>query len=154
MLKQKDRLILSHLRKDARRTLTDISRRTYIPVTTIYDHIKRYEKRFIKKHTSIIDFKKLGYNSKTAIAIRVETGKDDVLKFLLGSASVNSAYRLNSDFDFLVEVVGKNDQFIDEFVKGLKQQYKIADTLVLPISDDLKQEEFLAESEQEPLNQL
>jgi len=59
-MKLKDMMLLSNLRANARETLTNISKRTNIPISTIFDRLKLHEKNLIKKHTAIIDFALLG----------------------------------------------------------------------------------------------
>ena len=69
-LKEREMQLLSRFRTDARTSLTDMSKQTKIPVSTIFDKLRHYEdNNIIKKHTSLIDFKKLGYDIKTQILI-------------------------------------------------------------------------------------
>jgi len=59
MLPEKDLLILKHLRNNARKTLTSISKETNIPTSTVFDRLRIHEKGIIKKYTSIIDIENL-----------------------------------------------------------------------------------------------
>ena len=144
MLKRKDLLILSYLRNNARQRLTSISRRTHIPVTTIYDNVRRYEKRFISKHTSIIDFKKLGFNAKTKIALKVNGSKAELLNYLQEHPNVNSLYRTGSEYDVLAELVFREFRDVDEFMETLKNRFEVEKSFVLNITEDLKREEFMS----------
>ena len=63
-MKTKDMQILCHLRQDARMPLTKMSKKTHIPVSTIFDKIKTYENNLIVRHTTLIDFGQLGYNTR------------------------------------------------------------------------------------------
>ena len=144
MLKRKDLLILSYLRNNARQRLTSISRRTHIPVTTIYDNVRRYEKRFIAKHASLIDFKKLGFNAKTKLAVKVNGSKAELLTYLQDHPNVNSLYRTGSDYDVLAELVFRELRDVDEFMETLKKRFEVEKSLVLPITEDLKREEFMS----------
>ncbi|MFH1064323.1 MAG: Lrp/AsnC ligand binding domain-containing protein [Candidatus Woesearchaeota archaeon] len=143
MLKRKDLMILSYLRNNARQRLTSISRRTHIPVTTIYDNVRRYEKRFITKHSSLIDFKKLGFNAKTKIALKVGGSKAELLTYLQDHPNVNSLYRTSSDFDVLAELVFRELRDVDEFMETLKGRFDVEKSLVLNITEDLKREDFM-----------
>ena len=62
MIDKQQMLIISNLRNNARQTLTKMSRRTLIPVSTIFEKIRNYESSLIKKHTSLIDFTKFIFN--------------------------------------------------------------------------------------------
>ncbi len=106
---QKELLILSHFRKNARRNLTKISKVTGIPVSTIFDKLKTYEGGVIKKHTSILDFNVLGYDVRVQLIIKVKKEmKEELYKFLMKSYSVNSLSKINNGFDFMLECVFKN----------------------------------------------
>lgn len=144
LLKRKDLLILSYLRKNARQRLTSISRRTHIPVTTIYDNVRKYEKKFIIKHASLLDFRKLGFNAKTNIAIKVDGSRGELLSYLQDHPNVNSLYRTGSDFDVMAELVFRESKDVDEFLDGLKKRFSIEKSLVLNITDDLKREAFMS----------
>jgi DNA-binding Lrp family transcriptional regulator len=144
MLKRKDLLILSYLRSNARQRLTSISRRTHIPVTTIYDNVRRYEKRFIIKHASILDFRKLGFNAKTKLALKVNGSRAELLSYLQDHPNVNSLYRTDSEYDVLAEVVFRELRDVDEFLDTLKNRFDVEKSVVLNITDDLKREEFMS----------
>ncbi|MFC1741649.1 Lrp/AsnC family transcriptional regulator [Nanoarchaeota archaeon] len=143
-MKRKDLLILSYLRNNARQRLTSISRRTHIPVTTIYDNVRRYEKRFIIKHASILDFKKLGFNAKTNIALKVNSSRAELLNYLQEHPNVNSLYRTGSDFDIMAELVFRELRDVDEFLETLKTKFDVEKSLVLNITEDLRREEFMS----------
>ncbi len=144
MIKRKDLLILSYLRKNARQRLTSISRRTHIPVTTIYDNVRKYEDRFIIKHASLLDFRKLGFNAKTQIAIKVDGARGELLSYLQDHPNVNSLYRTDSEFDVLAELVFRELKDVDEFVETLKSRFPVEKSFVLNVTDDLKREEFMS----------
>ena len=146
-MKRKDLLILSNLRLNARTTLTDISKNTSIPVTTVYDHLKKYEKELIAKNACLLDFRKMGYRSKAKIALRVDNNHRDLISFLQAHPSVNSVYRLNSDFDanfdFMVEVICREPKDVDNFMKELSSEFPVTNSIVFNVAEDLKREEFL-----------
>jgi DNA-binding Lrp family transcriptional regulator len=144
MLKRKDLLILSYLRSNARQRLTSISRRTHIPVTTIYDNVRRYEKRFIIKHASLLDFRKLGFSAKASIALKVGGSRSELLSYLQDHPNVNSLYRTDSDYDVLVEMVFRESKDVGEFLDGVKSRFQLEKSLVLNVTDDLKREDFMS----------
>ena len=71
-MNNKDLKILSYLRNDARIPLTKMSKKTQIPVSTIFDKIKVFEEKVIIRHTTLIDFQKLGYSLRANISLKVE----------------------------------------------------------------------------------
>ena len=101
MMDTKDLLILSYLRKNGRLSLTNLSKHTSIPVSTLYERIKKLNA--IKKYTSIIDFGKLGYDLNVTIMIRVRKDQKKILReYALNSHSVNSAYIIDNNYDLLM----------------------------------------------------
>ncbi|MFC1722821.1 Lrp/AsnC family transcriptional regulator [Nanoarchaeota archaeon] len=142
-MRRKDLLILGYLRSNARQRLTHISRRTHVPVTTIYDNVRKYEKDFIIKHASLLDFRKLGFNAKTNLAIKVAK-KTEVLDYLSSHPNVNSMYRTDSEYDFLVELVFRELRDVDLFIKNLAEQFDVEKTLVMNLTSDIRREDFLS----------
>lgn len=145
MMNKKDILIISNLRIDARMPLTKMSRRTNIPVSTIFDRLKINENGLIKKHTCILDFSKLGYNVRANIAFKVETKDRESLKeYLLKHESANSVYKINNGFDFMIEGVFREIREMEDFIEDLEKRFRILDKRSFYIIEDLKREEFLS----------
>ena len=148
MISANDLRVLSHLRKDARKKVTDISRDMKIPVTTIYDKIRSHKKKgIIKKHVSIIDFSKLGLYTTLFIALRTDRiSKNDVEKILTNSPNINSLYKVNYGYDYLVEGVFKNlseaHQFIEKIESLGANQIQVYNTI-----ETIKKEHTLTEPE-------
>ena len=152
MLKEKELNLLSYFRNNARISLTKLSRMTNIPVSTIYDKLKDYErKKLIKKSTAIIDFRKLGYEIRNQILISAKKdNKEELQKFLIKHPKVNTIYRINNGYDFLIETVFKNMNEMDEFMRSL-DAFEPIQKKEFFIMEDLKREEFLAGTTEYPL---
>jgi Lrp/AsnC family transcriptional regulator, leucine-responsive regulatory protein len=144
MQKEKEILILGHFRNDARISLTKLSKITKVPVSTIFDKIKEYKKtNLIRKYTSLIDFKKLGYEIRTQMLISAgKESKDDLQKFFVNHPRVNNVFRINNGFDFLVESIFKDMQELDEFTKAL-DEFGPLQKKEFFVMEDIKREEFL-----------
>lgn len=145
MLREKELLLLSHFRSDARISLTKLSRLTKIPVSTIFDKLKEYESsKLIRKSTAIVDFRKLGFEIRNQILIGVSRDKKDVLqKFLVSHPKVNTIYRINNGFDFLIETIFKNMHEMDDFMRTL-EEFEPLQKKEFFIMEDLKREAFLS----------
>lgn len=144
MNKEKDYLLLSHLRANARNSLTRISRNTRIPVSTIFDKLKEFEDTIIKKHTALLDFKKLGFDLKAHLLFRVaEEQKETFKQFLLAHKAINSIYRINNGYDFLVEAIFSNLKELDEFYQQAQTKGSV-DRQEFFIMEDLARERFLS----------
>ena len=145
MIKKTDLVIISSLRQNARAKLTEMSRKTRIPVSTIFDRIKIHEGGLIKKHTALVDFGKLGYNTRANIILKVKREhRDDVREFLMNHPSVNSAFKINNGYDFSIEGIFENIREVEDFIELLEDKFSIKSKQVFYIIDELKKEAFLS----------
>ena len=148
MIKDTDLLILSRLRKNAREKLTDLSKKTNIPVSTIFDKMKVHQEHFIKKHTTLLDFSMLGFHSRANILIKASREEKEFLKdFLLKNQHVNSMFKVNNGFDFMIEGVFRDIRELEAFMDVLELKFKVLNKQVYYIIDEMKREEFLTDPE-------
>ena len=148
MISKKDLLILSELRSNSRETLTRISKNTGIPISTIFDKIKYYQGNLITKHTTLIDFSKLGFNARANIMVKVDRDKrEEARKFLLSHQNINSVYKVSNGFDFLIEGIFKNVKEVEDFIDFLGGKFKLEQTQVYYIIEDIKKESFMNNKE-------
>ncbi len=147
-MKEKDYSIIGYFRENARVSLTKLSKATRIPVSTLFDKLKDYEKRkIIHKHTAIVDFKQLGYNIKLQLLLATDKERKEPLKkFLATHPKVNTVFRINNGYDYLVEAIFKNMEELDEFTNKL-DEHEPKDKKELYVMEDIKREEFLAHKE-------
>ena len=144
---KKGLLILSVFRKNARKNLTKISRATGIPVSTIYEKLKKYERDIIKKHTALLDFSKLGFDLRVDIVMKAAIpNRDSLRNFLTNNQNVNSLYRLGNGYDFLAECVFKHMRDLHDFLERL-ETYKVTGMKEFFILDDIKKEDFMTDPE-------
>ena len=149
MLKEKEMKLLSHFRNNARISLTKLSRLTKIPVSTIFDKLKYYESnKLITKSTAIIDFRKLGFEIRNQILLSSKKdNKEALTTFLIKNPKVNTIYRINNGYDFLIETIFKNLEEMDGFMKSL-EAFEPTQKKEFFIMEDLKREEFLSGQEE------
>jgi len=149
MKQKKDLLILSHLRKDARKSLVALSKETGIPASTIYDRVNAHEKDVIKKYTALLDFKKLGYHGRVYVAIRLNDfeKRKELLEFLLNQKCINSLYRINLDYHYMFEAVFESLGEAESFVHEIEEKFGIDETNIFSVVEDIKREEFLTKPE-------
>ena len=141
-LTKKDMQIITALRNNARESLTKISRKTGIPVSTIFDKIK--DTPLITKNTCLLDFSQLGFNTRAKVTIKVEREtREELRNYLTKSANVNSLYKINSGYDFLAELVFRDIKELEEFMELIRDRFKIIEDNVLYLLEDIKREEFM-----------
>ncbi len=147
-MNKKDFIVMAHLRRNARETLTRMSKKTNIPVSTIYDKLKMHEGNIITKHTCLIDFNMLGFSTRANIIIKVDRNeRETILAYLLKNQHINSIYKISNGYDFLIETVFKNVKDLEDFLDSLELKFKIKDKQVYYIIEDLKREAFLSDPE-------
>jgi len=147
-MSKKDLIVLSYLRQNSRETLTKMSRKTSIPISTLFDRLKTHEEGTIKRYTALLDFSQLGYHARAKIALKVKRDeRDDIQDFLMKHQNVNSLYKINNGFDFMVEGIFKHIKDAEDFTEKLEERYKIKSKQVYYIIDDIKREDFLSHPE-------
>lgn len=145
---EKDLLVLSYLRRDARESLTRISKQTNIPVSTIFDKIRYTKGRLIKKFTTIIDFQSLGFYARVLILIKAKKEeRESIREYMINHKHVNSALRINNNFDFLIEAIFKDIGELEQFNDELESKFNIENRQTFFIIEDVKREEFLSSPE-------
>jgi DNA-binding Lrp family transcriptional regulator len=146
MLNKKDIQILSHLRQNSRQTLTTMSKHTKIPISTLYDRLKLHEGGVIQRFTSLIDFGSLGYSTRANLMLKVSRESREGLKgFLLAHYNVNCLFKLNNEFDFMVEAVFRSIKELEAFKEVLEHRFAVESLQLFYVVEDLKREGFLSD---------
>lgn len=146
MLKTKDLRILSQLRNNARQKLTSISKQTHLPISTIYDRIRYQQGKLIKKHCSLLNFEKLGFQTRAYILFKVH--KKDKAAFaqnLKGSPEINSMYKINNGYDYITECIFRNINELERFLDNLDDKHNIKSKEVHYIIEEMQRESFLTD---------
>ena len=122
-MKQTDLEIIDCLRQ-GRISISEMARKLKMPISTVRDRIKNIEEKFVVKHSSLLDYSKLGYSSNAILAVKISPKeKKDFLKFLKRQSCVNSIYHINSGFNFLIELVCKDNFALRNWIEEIKSAY-------------------------------
>lgn len=147
LIERKELQIVCAFRKNARENLTTASRKLQIPVSTIYDRLKKYQGNLITKHTAIIDFKKLGFAIKVLMAFKAKgEHRTPIYDFLKNHYRVNSMYRVSSHSDYLIEVIFKDLRELQLFADKL-ESLGVENRQEYYVVEDIKKEDFLSTEE-------
>lgn len=144
-MNEKELKILSHLRKDARTSLSSISLEVGMPLSTVYDKINRmHRNNLIKKYTLLLDLPKLGYPCHNIQVIKISSLKQrELLLFLQKHANVNSIHNTFGDYNIIVETVHRNVAEHYTFLEELKKIFEISDILEFPLVEEVVKEKFI-----------
>jgi DNA-binding Lrp family transcriptional regulator len=143
-MKVNDLRIIRHLRSNARANLTTISRKTGIPVSTIFDKLRGLEDGIVQRFVALVDFNKLGYPVRANVFLKVEASCRDAVKaYLLAHERVNNIYRINNGYDYAADCLFESIREAEEFLEELEIQFRILDKSVFYIIDEIAREKAL-----------
>ncbi|MFP4523128.1 MAG: Lrp/AsnC family transcriptional regulator [Candidatus Nanoarchaeia archaeon] len=144
---KKDIVLLQQLRANARTSLTQMSKQTRIPISTLFDRLRANEDSLITKHTSLVDFKKLGYDARAQVLLKVPFQfRSHLESYLRVHDSVNSLFRLANGFHFLVECIFPSISQVEPFIRLLEEKFGVFEYQTNYIVDDIKREGFFSAS--------
>ncbi|MFP4117773.1 MAG: Lrp/AsnC family transcriptional regulator [Candidatus Woesearchaeota archaeon] len=148
MYRENDLKIVSFLREDSRTSLTKMSKKTGIPVSTIFEKLNKRAGDIVQKNTCIIDFTKLGMHARANIAIKTFPGERDKLKeFLVRNRHVNSLQKINNGYDYMADVIFSNLKDLEEFCELLDERFKIRTKQIYYVIEDIEREKFMSSPE-------
>jgi DNA-binding Lrp family transcriptional regulator len=146
-ISDKELLILSRLRNNSREKLSSMSRKTQIPVSTIFDKIKEHEGKLIRKHTCLLDFDALGFHVRVTIMIKVKyKDRDASAEFFKKCFQINSVLRINNGYDFMLEGIFRDILELEDFCDKIDKRFCVEKKDVYYITKEIKREDFLADS--------
>ncbi|MDP6548405.1 MAG: Lrp/AsnC family transcriptional regulator [Candidatus Woesearchaeota archaeon] len=141
---KKDEKILNILKENCKLSTQQISKKTLIPITTIYNRIKKLEKKgIIKKYTLSLDYKKIGKPILAYILVtvdykilkRINKTQHDLTSIIKREEAVEEAVRLTGVVDIMVKVRVKSidelDAFITKYIRNIEGVEKTETMIVL-----------------------
>ena len=138
--------LLMQLRKDGRQSLTDMSRKINMPVSTIFDQVRARKEDVIKRFTSLLDFSMIGFNCRAQMVFRIrKEDRAEMQKHFLTHPNINSVYKINNGYDFLVEAVFRQLKEVDEFMEKVEEKFKVLEKKAYYIIEDIAREVFLTD---------
>ncbi len=146
MMKKRDFIVMSYLRKNGRESLTSLSEKTSIPISSIFDKMKEYQQSIVTRNTVIVDFTHFNYHVRCHVALKAhhET-REALLQCLQKHLNVNSIFKINNGYDFLIECIFKNIKQLEEFLDYITITYRLKVKELHYIVEDLKRERFMAD---------
>ena len=146
----RDREILSCLREDGRQALTSVGNKTGTPVSTVFDRLKVLESRVIRKHSSLLDFLKLGYLAHVFLVLGTKNRgeRDGLTESLRRQPCVNAVFKICSMTDrqvVIAEVVLPGLLDVERFMEGLNKKFELVEQHIFHVSEEVLREGFLAD---------
>ncbi|MEK6960331.1 MAG: Lrp/AsnC family transcriptional regulator [Nanoarchaeota archaeon] len=141
---EKDAQIIAHMRRDGRTALTAISKKTGLPVSTIFDRIKGCSA--ITRYSALLDFREIGFGCRAIVLLRTTKDKKRELgQHLLHHPYVNSLHKINNGMDYLLEGVFKDLGHIEQFIEDIEERYTLRTKEVHYLLEEMKREGFMTD---------
>jgi len=139
-----DLKILSAVRKNGRETLTKISRVPGIPISMVFDRLKRMEAVIIKRYSCSVDWERLGLKRRVLLLIRMpERLREQALARLANSHHINNLWRLDDKCGLAAEAMFLDLRQEERFIEALKKDFEEIDVSTHEMVDSPKWEGFL-----------
>lgn len=137
-------LILERLRTNGRERFTEISKKTNIPVSTIFEITKRLQQtHIIKKYTAIIDFEQIGYPLRAILLLKVKKDSEKTFKnYIEKSKKINTCSKISNDYNYVVEIIGKSIKDIENEIDFFQAQLGVHKLHCGYILEDICREKF------------
>ena len=146
-LDEKDRKILDELVRDGKATTGAIAKRCAIPVTTVHNRIKRFERSgLVKNYSPVLDHHKLGLEIFALIFLTVEgkvpgskaVDQQELAKMALKIAGIENVRILTGSFDLLLEARVKNVDALNRLlVKELRKLPGVDKTQTMLVLEEI-----------------
>ncbi|MBR9681770.1 MAG: Lrp/AsnC family transcriptional regulator [Candidatus Altiarchaeota archaeon] len=136
---KKDVKIVQLLLVDGRIKLKAIAKKLGLPITTVYNRLKRLEKEGVMKIRAILDWKKIGYGIEAYIFINIDTASKRVnqekLSFELAKLpGVLSVSVVTGSRDMVVRAVARDmDELSELILRKLRDFDGVASTETLVV---------------------
>ena len=152
-MKKEDKLVLSYLRANSRIQLTQLSKYTGIPISTLHDRLSKNFPKYLDRYTALLNFHALGYGARAILILKVKReDRKELKEYFENQQFVNTMYKINNGLDFMVEVVFRNMGILETFLERLRDRFHFEYNEVFYIIKIIKREAFYAEPSLVKLN--
>jgi Lrp/AsnC family transcriptional regulator, leucine-responsive regulatory protein len=113
MLDEKDDKILKELKKNARNSTKNISKKVKIPRVTVHDRIKKMEEKgIIKYYTAVPDYEKTGIKSEAFIFVsflsNTKLSQRELAKRIAKIKEIHEVHIVSGEYDLILKVRAEN----------------------------------------------
>ena len=115
--------ILSCLKENARENATNIGAKINLSTSAVIERIKKFEASgLIKQYTMVLDQHTLGGDLMAFISVRLEHPKyyENFVELINSHNSIAECYYIAGDFDFIIKIITKNAQSLEDILNYIK----------------------------------
>jgi Lrp/AsnC family transcriptional regulator for asnA, asnC and gidA len=119
MINDLEKKILKSLNEDARKSFRDVAKEIGTSTTTIYNNVKKMEKRgVLEGYVPAVNEELLGYTHTAVFMLRIAQGKlQKVLDVIVNYPEVREIYDVTGDWDTILVCFFKTRKDLDRFLK-------------------------------------
>lgn len=118
-----DYKILACLKENARENATNIGAKINLSTSAVIERIKKFESSgLIKQYTIIINQQAVGGELMAFISVRLEHPKyyENFVQLIISHNSIAECYYIAGDFDFILKVITKSAQNLEDILNYVK----------------------------------
>lgn len=115
--------ILACLKENARENATNIGAKINLSTSAVIERIKKFESLgLIKQYTIIINQQAVGGELMAFISVRLEHPKyyENFVELIISHNSIAECYYIAGDFDFILKVITKSAQNLEDILNYIK----------------------------------
>ncbi len=115
--------ILGCLKENARENATNIGAKINLSTSAVIERIKKFEASgLIKQYTVVINQQVLGSELMAFISVRLEHPKyyENFVELINSHKSIAECYYIAGDFDFILKVITKTAQNLEDILNYIK----------------------------------
>jgi DNA-binding Lrp family transcriptional regulator len=150
-LSEKDLLLLEKLQVDCRKSLKEIAKEVGMPMSTVHEKIKRFEKTgVIKSYRAMLNEKKLGFGVTAFIMASTKYfggGKNfqrEIGEKVASLPHVLETHTISGDWDLIIKVKFRNVHELGKFVnERIRIIQGIDKTVTMVCIDEIKEDTTL-----------
>jgi Lrp/AsnC family leucine-responsive transcriptional regulator len=140
-----DRKILTALQKNARMSLTELSRIINLSLPAVRARLQRLENQgYFTSFSAILDPEKFGKEFTCFCLIQMkdhETFNDDVFeKFVRENTDILECHRIAGQYEYLLKIVTKSSKSMEELIKKMRTDENVSNTNTLTVLATMKEE--------------
>ncbi|MBU1975511.1 MAG: hypothetical protein KKG59_03855 [Nanoarchaeota archaeon] len=135
-----DTILLSELRINSRKSLSSIANERHIPITTLFSAYKQLISHLNFRHTSIIDFSFMGFESRRIIHLSAQD-RTGLKEYLVRHPSANNVYSLQ-EYDFGADMIFSDLEQYYCFLEDINR-FNISEFTSFPVVKHIKVEGFM-----------
>ena len=119
MINDLEKKILKSLNEDARKSFRDVAKEIGTSTTTIYNNVKKMEKRgVLEGYVTAVNEELLGYTHTAVFMLRIAQGKlQKVYDVIKNYPEVREVYDVTGDWDTILVCFFKTRKDLDSFLK-------------------------------------